>query len=119
MRYWFVDREDMEFAIKVNYLYYYIYTCMYYFIIKIAIKNHEFLEYGEYGPNLYGTRYDSIHAIIDAGKTAVLDPSPQSLKLLRSSPGKICLPQLPIQPRSLGEGSRTTQLVISSKMILL
>ena len=62
----FVDREDMEFA----------------------IKNHEFLEYGEHGANLYGTRYDSIQAIIDAGKTAVLDPSPQSLKLLRTSPGE-------------------------------
>ena len=57
--------------------------------MEFAIKNHEFLEYGEYGPNLYGTRYDSVQAIIDSGKTAVLDPSPQSLKLLRTSPGSI------------------------------
>ncbi len=64
MRYWFVDREDMEYA----------------------IKNHEFLEYGEYNGNLYGTRFDSVQAIIDSGKTAVIDPSPQTLKLLRSSP---------------------------------
>eukprot|EP00095_Tigriopus_kingsejongensis_P011418 snap_masked-scaffold993_size72668-processed-gene-0.4 protein:Tk11418 transcript:snap_masked-scaffold993_size72668-processed-gene-0.4-mRNA-1 annotation:"AGAP008321-PA" len=62
-RYWFVDRADMEFA----------------------IKNHEFLEYGELNGELYGTRFDSIHSIIDEGKTCVFDPSPQSLKLLRSS----------------------------------
>ena len=35
--------------------------------------------------NIYGTRLDSVHAIIDEGRTAVLDPSPQSLKLLRNS----------------------------------
>ena len=62
-RYWFVDRGDMEHG----------------------IKNHEFLEYGELNGNLYGTRFDSIQAIVDEGKTAVLDPSPQSLKLLHSS----------------------------------
>lgn len=62
-RYWFVDREDMEYG----------------------IKHHEFLEYGELGGNIYGTRFDSIQAIIDEGKVAVLDPSPQSLKLLHFS----------------------------------
>ena len=35
--------------------------------------------------NLYGTRLDSVRAIIDEGRTAVLDPSPRSLKLLRNS----------------------------------
>jgi len=63
MRYWFVDREDMEYS----------------------IRNHEFLEYGELKGNLYGTRLDSVRAIIDEGRTAVLDPSPKSLKLLRNS----------------------------------
>jgi guanylate kinase len=63
MRYWFVDREDMEYS----------------------IRNHEFLEYGELKGNLYGTRLDSVRAIIDEGRTAVLDPSPRSLKLLRNS----------------------------------
>lgn len=63
IRYWFVDREDMEYG----------------------IQHHEFLEYGEFNNNLYGTRFDSIRAIIDSGKTCVLDSSPQSLKLLRTS----------------------------------
>ncbi|TRY75350.1 hypothetical protein TCAL_01639 [Tigriopus californicus] len=62
-RYWFVDREDMEYG----------------------IKNHEYLEYGELNGHLYGTRFDSIQAIMDQGKTCVFDPSPQSLKLLRTS----------------------------------
>ena len=35
--------------------------------------------------NLYGTRLDSVRAIVDEGRTAVLDPSPRSLKLLRNS----------------------------------
>ena len=63
MRYWFVDREDMEWG----------------------IKNHEFLEYGEHNGNLYGTKLDSVRAIIDEGRTCILDSSPQSLKLLRYS----------------------------------
>ena len=36
IRYWFVDREDMEYS----------------------IKQHEFLEYGEFNQNLYGTKLD-------------------------------------------------------------
>ena len=88
--------------------------------MEFAIKNHEFLEYGEYGPNLYGTRYDSIQAIIDSGKTAVLDPSPQSLKLLRSSPGSPLLNfaaarsascRLPIRPSLSGRAVRQRNFV--------
>ena len=63
VRYWFVDREDME----------------------MSVKAHEFLEYGELNGHLYGTKLDSIRAIIDEGKTCVLDPSPKSLKQLRNS----------------------------------
>ena len=62
-RYWFVDREDMEFA----------------------IHNHEFLEYGELNGHYYGTKLDSIRAVIDQGKTCVLDCSAQALKLLKFS----------------------------------
>ena len=50
-----------------------------------SIKYHEFLEYGEFNQHLYGTKLDSIRAIIDDGKTCVLDASPKSLKLLRNS----------------------------------
>lgn len=53
--------------------------------MEYGIKNHEFLEYGEFNGNLYGTKMDSIRALIDDGKTCILDASPQSLKLLRNS----------------------------------
>merc|ERR1712218_382542 len=49
IRYWFVDREDMEYG----------------------IKNHEFLEYGELNSNLYGIKLDSVRSTIDDGRTAV------------------------------------------------
>lgn len=63
LRYWFVDREDME----------------------VSVKRHQFLEYGEHNGHLYGTKLDSIHSIIDDGLTCILDPSPRSLKQLRNS----------------------------------
>ena len=53
--------------------------------MEYGIKNHEFLEYGEFNHHLYGTKLDSIRALIDDRKTCVLDASPQSLKILRNS----------------------------------
>lgn len=53
--------------------------------MEYSIKQHEFLEYGEFNGNLYGTKLDSVRAMIDEGRTCVLDASPQSLKLLRNS----------------------------------
>ena len=53
--------------------------------MEYGIKNHEFLEYGEFNHQLYGTKLDSIRVLIDDGKTCVLDASPQSLKILRNS----------------------------------
>lgn len=63
LRYWFVDREDLEFS----------------------IKRHEMLEYGEHNGHLYGTKIDSIRDIIDTGRMCVLDCSPQALKHLHNS----------------------------------
>ena len=55
--------------------------------MEFGIRNHEFLEYGEFNGHLYGTRFDSITAITEGAgnKCCVVDPSPQSLKLLRTS----------------------------------
>ena len=53
--------------------------------MEYGIKNHEFLEYGELNSNLYGIKLDSVRSTIDDGRTAVLDVSPQSLKMLRNS----------------------------------
>ncbi|XP_072378739.1 protein PALS2 isoform X1 [Diabrotica undecimpunctata] len=61
--YWFTDREAME----------------------EDIRNHKFLEYGEYNGHLYGTHLDSIRDVIKQGKMCILDCSPMSLKLLHNS----------------------------------
>ncbi|KAK1160310.1 MAGUK p55 subfamily member 2 isoform X3 [Acipenser oxyrinchus oxyrinchus] len=49
------------------------------------IKNGRYLEHGEYDGNLYGTKIDSIHEVIEAGKVCTLDVNPQALKVLRTS----------------------------------
>ncbi|XP_033911394.3 MAGUK p55 subfamily member 2b isoform X2 [Acipenser ruthenus] len=49
------------------------------------IKNGRYLEHGEYDGNLYGTKIDSIHEVIEAGKICTLDVNPQALKVLRTS----------------------------------
>uniref|UniRef100_A0A8C9ZS59 MAGUK p55 scaffold protein 2b n=1 Tax=Sander lucioperca TaxID=283035 RepID=A0A8C9ZS59_SANLU len=49
------------------------------------IKNGRFLEHGEYDGNLYGTKINSIHEVIETGKICILDVNPQALKVLRTS----------------------------------
>ncbi|XP_046815535.1 protein PALS2 isoform X3 [Vespa crabro] len=61
--YWFTDRESME----------------------RDIREHRYLEYGEHGGHLYGTKLDSVRELIRAGKMCVLDCSPAALKILHNS----------------------------------
>ncbi|XP_044587929.1 protein PALS2 isoform X3 [Cotesia glomerata] len=61
--YWFTDRDSME----------------------NDIKQHRYLEFGEYGSHLYGTKLDSVRELIRAGKMCVLDCSPGALKTLHNS----------------------------------
>ncbi|XP_015174509.1 PREDICTED: MAGUK p55 subfamily member 6 isoform X1 [Polistes dominula] len=61
--YWFTDRESME----------------------QDIREHRYLEYGEHGGHLYGTKLDSVRELIRAGKMCVLDCSPAALKILHNS----------------------------------
>ncbi|KAL0119758.1 hypothetical protein PUN28_007888 [Cardiocondyla obscurior] len=61
--YWFTDRESME----------------------TDIREHRFLEHGEHGGHLYGTKLDSVRELIRAGKMCVLDCSPAALKILHNS----------------------------------
>uniref|UniRef100_A0A6Q2Y7W9 Membrane protein, palmitoylated 2b (MAGUK p55 subfamily member 2) n=1 Tax=Esox lucius TaxID=8010 RepID=A0A6Q2Y7W9_ESOLU len=49
------------------------------------IKNGRFVEHGEYDGNLYGTKINSIHEVVDAGKICILDVNPQALKVLRTA----------------------------------
>lgn len=41
------------------------------------IKEGRYLEHGEYDGNLYGTKIDSIHEVVHAGRTCILDVNPQ------------------------------------------
>ncbi|KAL0992701.1 hypothetical protein UPYG_G00097070 [Umbra pygmaea] len=49
------------------------------------IKNGRYLEHGEYDGNLYGTKIESIHEVVEAGRVCLLDTNPQALKVLRTS----------------------------------
>ncbi|XP_031423616.1 MAGUK p55 subfamily member 2b isoform X2 [Clupea harengus] len=53
--------------------------------MEYDIKSGRFLEHGEYDQNLYGTKINSIHEVIDSGKICILDVNPQALKVLRTS----------------------------------
>ncbi|KRJ99530.1 protein PALS2 isoform X2 [Drosophila yakuba] len=61
--YWFMDREEME----------------------EAVRNNEFLEYGEHNGNLYGTHLQSIKDVINSGRMCILDCAPNALKILHNS----------------------------------
>lgn len=100
--YWFIDRESME----------------------TDIREHRYLEYGEHGGHLYGTKLDSVRELIRAGKMCVLDCSPAALKILHNStefmpyvifiaaPGMEQLKWLYDLQRSTGTSSRNLTVII-------
>lgn len=45
--------------------------------MECDIKNGRFLEHGEYDSNLYGTKINSIHEVMETGKICILDVNPQ------------------------------------------
>lgn len=45
--------------------------------MEADIKAGRYLEHGEYDGNLYGTKIESIHEVIDAGRICILDVNPQ------------------------------------------
>uniref|UniRef100_A0A8B9J8F1 Membrane protein, palmitoylated 2a (MAGUK p55 subfamily member 2) n=1 Tax=Astyanax mexicanus TaxID=7994 RepID=A0A8B9J8F1_ASTMX len=53
--------------------------------MEADIKAGRYLEHGEYDGNLYGTKIDSIHEVVEAGRICILDVNPQALKVLRTS----------------------------------
>ncbi|XP_051659604.1 MAGUK p55 subfamily member 2 isoform X4 [Manacus candei] len=53
--------------------------------MEADIKAGRYLEHGEYEGNLYGTRIDSIRAVVEAGKMCILDVNPQAVKVLRTA----------------------------------
>ncbi|XP_066571701.1 protein PALS2 isoform X1 [Amia ocellicauda] len=53
--------------------------------MEADIKASRYLEHGEYEGNLYGTKIDSIHEVVETGRTCILDVNPQALKVLKTS----------------------------------
>ncbi|CAL8361439.1 unnamed protein product [Arctogadus glacialis] len=49
------------------------------------IKDSRYLEHGEYDGNLYGTKMDSIHEVVDTRRTCILDVNPPALKVLKTA----------------------------------
>lgn len=45
--------------------------------MEVDVKAGRFLEHGEYDGNLYGTKIESIHEVVAAGSTCILDVNPQ------------------------------------------
>ncbi|XP_044855526.1 MAGUK p55 subfamily member 2 isoform X1 [Mauremys mutica] len=53
--------------------------------METDIKAGRYLEHGEYEGNLYGTKIDSIHEVVESGKMCILDVNPQAVKVLRTA----------------------------------
>jgi len=53
-------------------------------MIEVDIKSDQFLEYGEFNGNLYGTKLTTVRETIHTGKMCVLDVNPTSLKVLKN-----------------------------------
>uniref|UniRef100_A0A8D0H337 MAGUK p55 scaffold protein 2 n=1 Tax=Sphenodon punctatus TaxID=8508 RepID=A0A8D0H337_SPHPU len=53
--------------------------------MEVDIKSGRYLEHGEYEGNLYGTKIDSIHEVVESGKMCILDVNPQAVKVLRTA----------------------------------
>lgn len=52
--------------------------------MEVDVKAGRFLEHGEYDGNLYGTKIESIHEVVDTGRTCILDVNPQVRRGQRS-----------------------------------
>lgn len=57
--------------------------------MELDIKAGRYLEHGEYDGNLYGTKIDSIHEVVHAGRTCILDVNPQ-VRRADSQKGQRC-----------------------------
>jgi guanylate kinase len=53
--------------------------------IELGISNGNFIEYGEFNGNLYGTMDKSILALLSQGKTPVINAHCLSLRKLRTA----------------------------------
>ncbi|XP_007467419.1 PREDICTED: 55 kDa erythrocyte membrane protein isoform X2 [Lipotes vexillifer] len=50
-----------------------------------SIAANEFLEFGSYQGNMFGTKFETVHQIHEQDKIAILDIEPQTLKIVRTA----------------------------------
>ncbi|KAF6390508.1 membrane palmitoylated protein 1 [Rhinolophus ferrumequinum] len=50
-----------------------------------GISANEFLEFGSYQGNMFGTKFETVHQIHQQDKIAILDIEPQTLKIVRTA----------------------------------
>nr|XP_025852092.1 55 kDa erythrocyte membrane protein [Vulpes vulpes] len=50
-----------------------------------SISANEFLEFGSYQGNMFGTKFETVHRIHEQDKIAILDIEPQTLKIVRTA----------------------------------
>ncbi|KAB0353931.1 hypothetical protein FD755_023376 [Muntiacus reevesi] len=50
-----------------------------------SISANEFLEFGSYQGNMFGTKFETVHQIHKQDKVAILDIEPQTLKIVRTA----------------------------------
>uniref|UniRef100_A0A8D1SJG9 MAGUK p55 scaffold protein 1 n=1 Tax=Sus scrofa TaxID=9823 RepID=A0A8D1SJG9_PIG len=50
-----------------------------------SISANEFLEFGSYQGNMFGTKFETVHQIHQQDKIAILDIEPQTLKIVRTA----------------------------------
>ncbi|XP_036271648.1 55 kDa erythrocyte membrane protein [Pipistrellus kuhlii] len=50
-----------------------------------SISANEFLEFGSYQGNMFGTKFETVHRIHEQNKIAILDIEPQTLKIVRTA----------------------------------
>lgn len=99
--------------------------------METDIREHRFLEHGEHGGHLYGTKLDSVRELIRAGKMCVLDCSPAALKILHNStefmpyvifiaaPGMEQLKSLYDLGRSTGASNRNLTVFLSKAYVYI
>lgn len=59
--------------------------------MEVDVKAGRFLEHGEYDGNLYGTKIESIHEVVAAGRTCILDVNPQVRGRADPDGGRACV----------------------------
>jgi len=83
-------------------------------LMEEQIARGEFLEFGEYKGNLYGTSLESVKSIIRSGLTCIINPHYQALKMLRTPDIKPYVIYIKPPPFDLLKSTRNAAFAMST-----